>query len=166
MDYYKIFGKDGSVIAAEAMEEPAFIMYQESNGTYLRCSRVKAQGILSADGSQIYQLKGYKAMPDEHLIAESITQTEYEILVEELDIDDDDDTEPEPSPDDEDPGSDVMTAQQMREKIIALEEGYTKLLQENAELKQESDQTKKRTSNLEVAMIDVGNILLGDENDY
>lgn len=121
MDYFKIFGQDGSVIAAEAAEDPAFVCYQASNGTYLRCSRVKAQGIISTDGSQIYQLSGYRQMPDEHLVAEPITQTEYEILIEELDIDDDDDTEPEPSPDDEDSGSDVMSAQQMRERIIALE---------------------------------------------
>lgn len=157
MDYYKIFGKDGSVIAAEAMEEPAFIMYQESNGTYLRCSRVKAQGILSADGSQIYQLKGYKAMPDEHLIAESITQTEYEILVEELDIDDDDDTEPEPSPDDEDSGSDVMTPQQMRERIIALEA-------DRAELREELSEKDTRIGYLEDAMLEVGGILYGDDD--
>jgi hypothetical protein len=157
MDYYKIFGKDGSVIAAEAMEEPAFIMYQESNGTYLRCSRVKAQGILSADGSQIYQLKGYKAMPDEHLIAESITQTEYEILVEELDIDDDDDTEPEPSPDDEDSGSDVMTPQQMRERIIALEA-------DRAELRKELSEKDTRLGYLEDAMLEVGGILYGDDD--
>lgn len=163
MDYYKIFGKDGSVIAADAMEEPAFIMYQESNGTYLRCSRVKAQGILSADGSQIYQLKGYKAMPDEHLIAESITQTEYEILVEELDIDDDDDTEPEPSPDDEDPGSDIMTPQQMRERIIVLEA-------ENAEFRKNAEKMDRRLSNAEGALIEVINDLMsgdsGDGDDY
>ena len=121
MDYFKIIGQDGSVIAVEQIEEVAYVCYQASNGMILRCSRVKAQGIISADGSQIYQLYGYSPMPGEYLTADRITQADYEYLIEELDIDEDD-TEPEPSPDDEDSGSDVMTVQQMRERIIALEE--------------------------------------------
>lgn len=156
MDYYKIFGKDGSVIAAEQIEDVSYVCYQASNNTVLRCSRVKAQGIISADGSQIYQLYGYTPMPGDYLVADPITQTEYDILIEELDIDDDD-TEPEPSPDDEDSGSDVMTPQQMRERIIALET-------DRAELRKELSEKDTRLGYLEDAMLEVGGILYGDDD--
>ena len=151
MDYFKIIGQDGSVIAVEQIEEVAYVCYQASNGMILRCSRVKAQGIISADGSQIYQLYGYSPMPGEYLTADRITQADYEYLIEELDIDEDD-TEPEPSPDDEDSGSDVMTPQQMRERIIALESALA--------------EKSERIGFLEGAMLEVGDILFGDDDDY
>ena len=88
-------------------------------------------------------------MSGDYLVADEITQSEYDYLIEQLDIDDD--TEPEPSPDDEDSGSDVMTPQQMRERIIALESAL--------------EEKSARIGFLEGAMLEVGNILFGDEDD-
>lgn len=114
----KIFGKNGSIISAEQLTDPVYVCYQTINKIVVRCSEVKAQGVLSLDGSQIYKLKGRTTMPGEYLLAEEISQADYDALIEELDI-------PDAPPEDDDPddptgGSNVMTAAEMREKIIDL----------------------------------------------
>lgn len=161
MVYYKIISETGSVIGAESIDDPVYVRRQAENGTVVRCSKVKAQGVVSEDGSQTYQLLGAPPLPDHYLVADEITQTEYDYLIEQLDIDDD--TEPEPSPDDEDPGSDIMTPQQMRERIIVLEA-------ENAEFRKNAEKMDRRLSNAEGALIEVINDLMsgdsGDGDDY
>lgn len=114
----KIFGKNGSIISAEQLTDPIYVCYQTINKIVVRCSEVKAQGVLSLDGSQIYKLKGRTTMPGEYLLAEEISQADYDELIEELDIPDD--PPEDDGPDDPDGGSDVMTAAEMREKIIDL----------------------------------------------
>lgn len=155
MVYYKIISETGSVIGAESIDDPVYVRRQAENGTVVRCSKVKAQGVVSKDGSQTYQLLGAPPLPDHYLVADEITQAEYDYLIEQLDIDDD--TEPEPSPDDEGSGSDVMTPQQMRERIIALEA-------DRAELRKELSEKDTRLGYLEDAMLEVGGILYGDDD--
>ena len=117
MLYIKITDvQDGTVLAAEALSEPVFVMWQEKNKIPIRCSEHKAQGIVSEDGSIIYQLAGKAAMPtaESGMEAATIDEWEYEEIIERLDP-----PEPEPQPDPEpEPEPDVpMTPAQMRLKI-------------------------------------------------
>ena len=118
MLYVKVFGTDGRIISAEEHSDPVYVCYQTTNGVVVRCSAVKAQGLVSANQSQIYHLQGRPQMPGRYLVAEEISQADYEQLIEELDIDDDD--PPAPDPDDEGQGADYMTAAEMREAITEL----------------------------------------------
>lgn len=118
MLYIKIYGEDGSVISAEALEAPVYVCYQPINKIVIRCSEVKAQGVVSADGSQIYILRNRPEMPGTYLVAEEISQADYDALIAELEI-------PDKDPDDEgdtgdEMGGKIMTAAEMREKIIDL----------------------------------------------
>lgn len=120
MIYVKVFGSDGSVIAAEELKSPVYICYQSVNKIAVRCSKAKAQGVLSADASQIYQFAGSPTMPGEYLKAEEISAADYEQLLGELEI-----PETPPTSDtevEESPGPGVMTATEMRAKLIELTE--------------------------------------------
>lgn len=154
MIYVKIV-HNGTVIGAEAHENPVYINHPYYSQIPLRCGIGAAQGILSLDQKQIYHLLGKVDLPGDHLEAEQITEEEYNYLKEKLDPDIE--PEPEPSPDDEDPGSDVMTPQQMRERIIALEADRT-------ELRKELSEKDTRIGYLEDAMLEVGGILYGDDD--
>ena len=110
--------RDSTVIGAEAHEYPVYVNHPYYSNIPLRCEEESAQGILSLNQRDIYHLVGRSSMPGDHLEAEEITEAEYEYLVEELDIPDEEEVEPDP---DEGSGSDIMTAQQMRERIIELE---------------------------------------------
>ena len=111
--------RNSTVIGAEAHEYPVYVNHPYYSNIPLRCEEESAQGILSLNQRDIYHLVGKSSMSGDHLEAEVITEAEYEYLVEELDIPDEEEVEPDP---DEGPGSDIMTAQQMRERIIELEE--------------------------------------------
>lgn len=117
MLYIKIL-RDSTVIGAEAHEFPVYINHPYYSNTPLRCEEEAAQGILSLDLKEIYHLVGRSSMPGEYLEAEIISQAEYEYLIEEMDIPDEEEVEPDP---DEGSGSDIMTSQQMRERILELE---------------------------------------------
>ena len=145
MLYTKITASDGSVISAEAIENPIYVKSQP-NGIFIRCSSVAAQGVVSKNGAQTYQLAGRPALPGEHLTAEEISQADYDQLIIDLDPDEGDDETPDPAQDD--PDSDVMTPEVMRLKLIQLEE----------DLQRE----KGRTDRLEGAMLEVGEILLNE----
>ena len=118
MLYIKIL-RDSTVIGVEAHEYPVYVNHPYYSNIPFRCEEEAAQGILSLNQSEIYHLVGRSSMPGDFLEAETITEGEYEYLIEELDIPDEEDVEPDP---DEGSGSDIMTAQQMRERIIELEE--------------------------------------------
>lgn len=160
MLYVKI-ARDGTIIGAEAHEHPVYINHPYYSQIPLRCEIGAAQGILSLDQKQIYHLLGKVDLPGDYLEAEQISEEEYNYLKEKLDPDVE--PEPEPSPDDEDPGSDIMTPQQMRERIIDLEA-------ENAEFRKNAEKMDRRLSNAEGALIEVINDLMsgdsGDGDDY
>ena len=122
--------RDSTVIGAEAHVFPVYVHHPYYSNIPLRCEEELAQGILSLDQSEIYHLVGRSSMPGDYLEAEVITEAEYEYLVEELDIPDEEEVEPDP---DEGSGSDIMTAQQMRERIIELEQKNALLEAENVE---------------------------------
>lgn len=124
MLYTKITASDGSVISAEAIEDPIYVKAQ-ANGVIVRCSSVSAQGVVSKDGSKTYQLKGRPDLPGDHLTAEEISQADYDQLIIDLDPDEGDDDPPEPDPDN--PDSDVMTPEVMRLKILEQEQQISDL---------------------------------------
>jgi len=149
MLYVKIIGSNGQIISAEEHAEPVFVCYQNRNGIIVRCSAGQAQGILSIDGTQIYFLRGHKQMPGDYLVAEEISQADYEQLLTELEIPDEPepDSEPEPGPDLEP----VMSIEVMRRKIIELEEN-------NAE-------KDERIEFLEDCLLEMSEVVYGETSD-
>lgn len=128
MLYIKII-KNETVIAVEAHTSPVYV-HKQPNGVLVRCSELKAQGILSVDGSVVYQLDGKEQLDNISLIASVITTTEYLNLVESLDELPSEDTEPDAGTEDNTSSEPVMTTTEMRERILALEEelAATKIL--------------------------------------
>lgn len=81
MLYVKIMEGD-TVVTAEAHESPVFICRQEKNNILVRCPEVHAQGILSLDGSTVYQLDGKPSLDlDNGYTAYPTVMTEYEEIV-------------------------------------------------------------------------------------
>ena len=102
MIYLKVLDADGNFVSAEAIETPIYVKYQSRNKLLLQCPALHAQGIVSANGSETYQLDGRDAIPGMVHTAVCITQADYELLK---------DTDPEdnnPTPPD-DPGIEVLT---------------------------------------------------------
>lgn len=114
--YYKILL--GTTIV-DAQQSLSYVMWQMVNHILLSCDEQLANGIVSSDGSTVWHLDGYPEFPEgsyETVKAVEITDEEYEELVKQLEIG----TVEEP----EDPGTSetVMSAQEMRSKILTLED--------------------------------------------
>ena len=114
--YYKILL--GTTIV-DAQQSLSYVMWQMVNHILLSCEERLANGILSSDCSTVWHLDGYPEFPEgtyETVKAVEITDEEYEDLVKQLEIG----TVEEP----EDPGAGetVMSAQEMRSKILTLED--------------------------------------------
>lgn len=92
MLYIKVL-QDEAIISVEAHSNPTYVRKQ-ANGVTVRCSEINAQGLLSVDGSIIYQLDGKDAIEGATLVAEVITTTEYLNLVDSIEIPDIEDTDP------------------------------------------------------------------------
>lgn len=121
MIYIKVSAEDGTVTAIEAIENPIYVRWQESNETAVRCSEVKAQGVLSLDGSTTYQLSGKTAMPNVTLTAILITMAEYDNLM--LDYEEPEDTEDTTPEVPEDTTEEkILTRAELTAKVTALEE--------------------------------------------
>lgn len=96
-----------------------YVYWQVKNHLLLVGRSDFANGIVSSDGSTVWHLDGYPEFPEgsyETVKAVEITDEEYEELVKQLELG----TVEEP----EDPGAGetVMSAQEMRSKILALED--------------------------------------------
>lgn len=92
MLYIKVL-QDETVVSVEAHTNPVYVRKQP-NGVNVRCNEVHAQGLLSVDGSVIYQLPDKEIIADATLVAEVITTTEYLNLVDSIEIPDIEDTDP------------------------------------------------------------------------
>ena len=80
MLYYKIVQGEKTV-TAEAHENPVYVCRQ-ANGVLVRCSEGNAQGILSLDGSTVYQLNGKPSLDlEDGYTAYEIYGTEYEEII-------------------------------------------------------------------------------------
>lgn len=113
MRYFKVI-QDETVLTAEAHEKPAFVKLQPNN-VKVRCSEHYAQGIISLDGSECYQLPGKAALPGADKTAVEITMTEYDAII---DGDPEDETPVIPEDDPEEP----LTRAELTTKVKALEE--------------------------------------------
>lgn len=122
MIYIKIMQGD-TVITAEAHETPVYVC-QQKNGIIARCSEQKAQGILSVDGSTIYQLNGKEALNlDNDYTAYFTYMTEYEEILSNKDNEDTEDSSPDvPENTSEE---EILTRAELTVKVKALEEELT-----------------------------------------
>ena len=73
--------RNGEII--DALNSPVYVRYQQRNGIIIQCEENIAQGVLSSDGSTIYQIEGRETMagesPDTVVLAE-ISQDEFETI--------------------------------------------------------------------------------------
>lgn len=103
----------------DAQKTLNYVYWQVKNHLLLVGRSDFANGIVSSDGSTVWHLDGYPEFPEgsyETVKAVEITDEEYEELVKQLELG----TVEEP----EDPGAGetVMSAQEMRSKILTLED--------------------------------------------
>lgn len=83
MRYIKLLADGDVIVAVEELEEPEFV--REESGHKIRCSEYYAQGVLSADGGTVYQLRNKPALSGEQLLtAVFIAEDEYERLQAEI----------------------------------------------------------------------------------
>lgn len=120
MVYIKVMQGD-SIIAAEAHDSPAFVCRQARNKLLIRCSEQNAQGILSLDGSTVYQLNGKTSLSIENgYMAYLIYVTDYENIIAEMEGKDEEDTNPEVPEDTT--GDEILTRAELTAKVLLLEE--------------------------------------------
>lgn len=126
MLYIKVL-QDDKIVAVEAHSNPIYVRKQ-ANGVNVRCNEVHAQGLLSVDGSVIYQLPDTEIISDANLVAEIITTTEYLNLVDSLEVPDVEDTDPVIPEDSE--GEVILTRAELTQRVSELEEqlAATKIL--------------------------------------
>ena len=103
----------------DAQKTLNYVYWQAKNHLLLVGRSDLANGIVSSDGGTVWHLDGYPEFPEgsyETVKAVEITDEEYEELVKQLELG----TVEEP----EDPGTGetVMSAQEMRSKILTLED--------------------------------------------
>lgn len=127
MVYIKLFNDDGSV-SLQALENPVYVFVQPENGRLLRCIPEKAQGILNAGGTEIYQLSGKAPIPGAAAQAQLLTRGEYQELLSTME-------QPERDPEDEDPQipenepeMTVLTRAELTAKVMELDEALALLL--------------------------------------
>lgn len=119
MVYIKVMQGD-TVITAEAHETPVYVCKQK-NGIIKRCSEQNAQGILSLDGSTIYQLDGKESLNlDNGYTADFTYMTVYEEIIAGITEEDTEDTNPEVPEDTTE--EEILTRAELTAKVKALEE--------------------------------------------
>lgn len=124
--YIKIIDDTGAVVAVEALTPPVYVYKQPSNGEIVRCIETLAQGVLDAEGANIYQLYGKAPVDRAVATALVITTMEYDELRLSLEATDEEDTDPEvPEGTDE---TTIMTRAELTEKVNELDEAMELLL--------------------------------------
>lgn len=119
MVYIKVMQGD-TVITAEAHEAPVYVCKQK-NGIIKRCSEQNAQGILSLDGSTIYQLDGKDSLDLDNGYTACFTyMTVYEEIIAGITEEDTEDTNPEVPEDTTE--EEILTRAELTAKVKALEE--------------------------------------------
>jgi len=132
MIYIKIWKEESNEIALETLENPVYVYAQSDNGRILRCHEVKAQGILSKDGSVLYQLHGKIPMEGTVATAMVVTAAEYAQLSATMDTQEDmEDTAPEIPEGIEE--TEILTRAELTRKVQELDEALELLLSEVTE---------------------------------
>lgn len=91
--YIKIVDDTGAVVAVEELTPPVYVYKQPSNGQIARCIETLAQGVLDAEGANIYQLYGKEPIDRAVATAVVITTAEYDELLLSLGTTEGEDTE-------------------------------------------------------------------------
>lgn len=126
MIYVKILDAEGQVTSIEVLDPPVYVYIQPRNGALLRCVQPLGQGLLSADGSVIYQLPDKAVIPQAVATAVIITEAEYYELEATLDQPDVEDATPE-VPEGTDEAS-IMTRAQLTQSVTELQEAMEMIL--------------------------------------
>ena len=74
--YIKIMDDTGEIVAVEELIDPVYVYKQPSNGEIVRCIDTLAQGVLDAEGANIYQLYGKE--PVDRAVATAMVSTTAE----------------------------------------------------------------------------------------
>lgn len=83
MRYIKLLADGDVIVAVEQIDEPEYV--REEAGHKIRCTEHYAQGVISADGGTVYQLKDRPKLSGEQLLtAVFIADDEYEHLLAEI----------------------------------------------------------------------------------
>lgn len=119
MVYIKVMQGD-TVFTAEAHENPVYVCRQK-NGIIKRCTEQSAQGILSLDGSTIYQLEGKDSLNlDNGYTADFTYMTVYEEIIAGITEEDTEDINPDVP--ENTPEEEILTRAELTAKVKALEE--------------------------------------------
>jgi hypothetical protein len=127
--YIKIMDDTGEIVAVEELIDPVYVYKQPSNGEIVRCIDTLAQGVLDAEGANIYQLYGKEPVDRAVATAMVITTAEYDELLLSLgtsEDEDEEDTDPE-VPEGTD-ATQIMTRAELTEKVNELGEAMELLL--------------------------------------
>lgn len=127
--YIKIMDDTGEIVAVEKLIDPVYVYKQPSNGEIVRCIDTLAQGVLDAEGANIYQLYGKEAIDRAVATAMVITTAEYDELLLSLgtsEDEDEEDTNPEVPEGTE--VTQIMTRAELTEKVNELGEAMELLL--------------------------------------
>lgn len=126
MRWFKLLDNSGKIIGAEAIEEPSFVVRLKNGTVQTTGNERTAQGVVSADGSALYQLVGRPLLndPDVRCMAQEITEGEYQEIMQDPPDPEDDDPE---IPDGSDPETKPMSRAELTEAVEALEKANTLL---------------------------------------
>ena len=120
MVYIKVMQGD-TLITAEAHDSPTYVCRQIKNNLIVRCSEQNAQGILSLDGSTVYQLDGKASLGlEDGCTAYYIYMTDYEEIIAGLENTDEEDTNPDVPEDTTE--AEILTRAELTAKVLSLEE--------------------------------------------
>ena len=125
MAYIKILSKSkDTVLGVEEITEPCFVKWQEKNNIHVRCDENSALGIVSADGSTTYQIKGKPTLPDcdTELYAEIIDKYDFEFYQNQIgssgEVVETAETEQTDFPESED----ILTNERLKARVLELED--------------------------------------------
>lgn len=123
MVYIKVMQGE-EIITAEAHDSPVYVCRQTKNDILVRCSEPKAQGILSLDGSTVYQLDGKASLGlEDGCTAYSIYLTDYEEIIAGLgDTGDTDEEDATPEVPEGTTEEQILTRAELTAKVAELEE--------------------------------------------
>lgn len=119
--YIKIMDDTGTVVAVEALTPPVYVYKQPGNGEIVRCIDTLAQGVLDAEGANIYQLYGKEPVDRAVATAMMITTAEYDELLLSLGTSEDEDEEDaDPETPEEGGAGEVMTRAELTAAVNQL----------------------------------------------
>ena len=118
--YIKIMDATGEIVAVEELIDPVYVYKQPSNGEIVRCIDTLAQGVLDAEGANIYQLYGKEPIDRAVATAMVITTAEYEELLPTLGTTDEDEEDVNPEVPEGGDAGEVMTRAELTAAVNQL----------------------------------------------